>query len=63
MIMFKVWNTYKMKTMKDYHDWYLKLDVLLLADVLEKVKNSGLKIYGLWLSDYLKAAALSWDAT
>ena len=63
MIMFKVWNTYKMKTMKDYHDWYLKLDVLLLADVLEKVKNSGLKIYGLWLSYYLKAAALSWDAT
>ena len=30
-----VLNRYKMKTMKDYHDLYLKCDVLLLADVFE----------------------------
>ena len=28
-----------MKTMKDYQDWYLKCDVLLLADVFEKFRN------------------------
>ena len=33
-----------MKTMKDYHDLYLKCDVLLLADVFEKFRNSSLKI-------------------
>ena len=29
--------------MKDYHDLCLKCDVLLLADVFEKLKNSSLK--------------------
>ena len=28
-----IWNLFKMNTMVDYHDFYLKTDVLLLADV------------------------------
>ena len=35
--------------MKDYHDFFLKCDVLLLADVFEKFKNNSLKIM-----DYLQ---------
>ena len=31
-----IWNVYKMNTMGDYHDLYLKTDVLLLPDVFEK---------------------------
>ena len=52
-----------MKPMKDYHDWYLNYDVLLLADVFEKLKNNSLKNYGLCPSHYLSAPALSWDVT
>ena len=44
-----VWNKFKMKTMKDYHDLYLKCNVLLLADVFEKFRNNSLKNYGLCL--------------
>ena len=43
----EVWNVFKMNTMGDYHDLYLKTDVLLLADVFEKFINIYLDYYGL----------------
>ena len=58
---FKVWNKFEMKKMKDYHDLYLKRDVLLLADVFEKFRNDSLKSYGLCSTSYLSAPALSSD--
>ena len=36
-----------MKNIGDYHDHYLKKDVLLLAVVFEKFIDSCLKYYGL----------------
>ena len=49
----KVWNKFEMKTMKDYHDLYLKCDVLLLADVFQKFRKNSLKENGLCSSHYL----------
>ena len=46
-----------MKIMKEYHDFYLKCDVLLLTDIFERSINSSLKNYGLCLSYYLSAPA------
>ena len=43
----KIWNEIKMKSMGDYHDHYLKKDVLLLAGVFEKFIDTCLKFYGL----------------
>ena len=50
-----------MKTTKDYHDFQLKFDTLLLADVFEKFRNNSLKNYGFGQSHYLSIPALSWD--
>ena len=32
--------------MGDYHDFYIKTDILLLADVFEKFINTFLEYYG-----------------
>ena len=45
----------------NYRDLYLKCDVLLLADVFEKFRNSSLKNSRLCPKHYLSAPALSWD--
>ena len=51
-----------MKNMGDYHDHYLKKDVLLLADVFEKFIDTCLKYYELDPCHYFSAPGLSWDA-
>ena len=43
----KIWNNFEMKTMKNYHNLYLKCDVLLLTDMLEKFRNNSLE--KLWI--------------
>ena len=49
----------ELKIMKDNHDLHPKCDVLLLADVFEKFRNSSSKSY---LSHYLRTLGLRWDA-
>ena len=48
--------------MGDYHDHYLKKDVLLLADAFEKFSDTCLKYYGLYPCHYFSSSRLSWDA-
>ena len=48
--------------MGDYHDLYLKTDVLLLADVFEKFIGTCLEYYGLDPRHYFRSPKLSWDA-
>ena len=57
----KNFQIFKMKTMRDYHNLYIKYDVLLLGDVFGKFRNSSLKKYGSCPSYYLRAPALTWD--
>ena len=57
-----VWNTFKCQTIRDYHDLYLKTDVLLLADVFENFRKTCLKHYKLDPAHYYTSPGLAWDA-
>ena len=50
----KIWNKFKMKNIGDYHDHYLKKDVLLIADLFEKFQVDP--------CHYFSSPGLSWDA-
>ena len=58
----KIWDKFDIKDMDDYHDHYLKKDVLLLADVFEKFIDICLKFYGLDPCHYFSSPGLSRDA-
>ena len=57
-----VWNVFKMNTMGNYHYLYLKTDVLLLVDVLEKIINTCLEYYELDPCHCFSSPGLSCDA-
>ena len=50
------------KTLGEYHDLYLKSDVLLLADVFENFRKTRLEYYKLDPCHYFSAPGLAWDA-
>ena len=58
----KVWKTFGMKTLQDYHDLYNEADVLLLADVFENFRDICIKNYKLDPGHYYTAPGLAWDA-
>ena len=55
----KVFKRY-CKNMGDYHDLYVPIDTLLLADVYENFRNKCLEIYGLDPSCFYSAPGLAW---
>ena len=62
MLAQNVWNTFNLKTMGDYHDLYLKSDIVLLADVFENFRKTCLQYYKLDPCHYFSSPGLSWDA-
>ena len=58
----KIWNEFNMKNVGDYHDYYLKNDVMLLADAFEKLIDTCLKFYKLDTCHYFSSSGSSWDA-
>ena len=57
-----VWKVFEIKNLGEYHDLYLKTDVLLLCDVFKKFINVCLADYGLDPCHYFISPGLSWDA-
>ena len=58
----KVWKTFSMNNVGDYHDLYLQSDILLLADVFENFRKTCLEYYKLDPCHYFTSPGLSWDA-
>ena len=57
-----IWKIFNFNTFEDFHNHYLKKDILLLADSFEKKFSTCLKYYGLDPCHYFSAPGLSWDA-
>ena len=58
----KVWETFQMKTMREYHDLYLKTDAILLADVFENFSKVCKEYYKLDPAWYYTSPGLAWNA-
>ena len=58
----KVWNVFDIKNLDEYHDLYLKSDVLLLCDVFEQYIDVCLEYYDLDPCHYFGSPGLAWDA-
>ena len=54
--------SFKIRTMREYHDLYLKSDKLLLAYVFENFRKTCLQYYKLDPYHYLTSLGVSWDA-
>ena len=57
-----VWKCFDIKNLGEYHDLYLKTDVLLLCDVFEKFINICFEYYELDPYRYFSIPGLAWDA-
>ena len=57
-----VFSVFNLKNMGQYHDLYLKSDILLLADVFENFRKTCLWYYKLDPCHYFTSPGLSWDA-
>ena len=57
----EVWTTFNCQTIGDYHDLYLRTDVLLLADVFENFRKTAMKTYELDPAWYYTLPGYSWD--
>ena len=56
-----VWNTYNCNTLKDYHNLYLKTDVLLLADAFEQFRDFFLQYHQIDPCYCFSAPGLTWQ--
>ena len=56
----RVWKEFRLKNLREYHDLYLKTDVIMLANVFEAFRKVCLKNYGLDPAHFYTAPGLSW---
>ena len=58
----RVWEEFGIKNLGDYHDLYLRTDVVLLANVYEAFRDTCLKHYSLDPAHVYTSPGLAWKA-
>ena len=58
----QVWQRFGLQTFREYHDLYLRLDVLLLADVFERFRNVFMTGFGIDPCHYYTLPGAGWEA-
>lgn len=58
----KVWSSFDLKTNEEYLDIYLKRNVFILCDVVEKMRILLFETYELDVAHYFNTPEFSWDA-
>ena len=56
----KVWDTFNIKDLGEYHDLYVQADTLLLADIFEKFRETCTEKYQLDPAHFVSAPGLTW---
>ena len=56
----RVWKEFRIRNLGDYHDLYLRTDVVLLANVFEAFRDTCLKHYSLDPAHFYMAPGLVW---
>ena len=58
----RVWKEFRLKDLGEYHDLYIKPDVILLANIFEAFRKVYLKNYGLNPAHFYTASRFAWKA-
>ena len=58
----KVWRDFGVRNLREYHNLYLKTDVILSANVFEAFRKVCLDNYGLDPAHFYTAPGLAWKA-
>ena len=57
-----VFKGFKLENLGDYHDLYVQIDTLLLADVFENFRDMCIKVYELDPAHFVSLPGLAWQA-
>ena len=58
----RVWKEFKVRNLRDYHDLYLRTDVILLANMFKAFRYTCLEHYSLDPAHFYTAPGLAWKA-
>ena len=58
----KVWDTFNIKNLGEYHDLYVQSDTVLVADVFENFRDKCIEMYRFDPAHFLFSPGQAWQA-